>query len=70
MSSIDLGINEVLGVSRIEGPLVFVEGIGNVGYDEVVEIIGSRGRMRYGRVLEVGEDLAVIEGFAGTSGRM
>ena len=38
MSAIDLGVNEVLGVSRIEGPLVFVEGIGSVGYDEVVEI--------------------------------
>jgi V/A-type H+-transporting ATPase subunit B len=68
MSTTDLGVNEVLGVSRIEGPLVFVEGIGSVGYDEVVEIIDARGRMRYGRVLEVGEGLAVIEVFAGTSG--
>jgi V/A-type H+-transporting ATPase subunit B len=68
MSPTDLGVNEVLGVSRIEGPLVFVEGIGSVGYDEVVEIIDSRGRMRYGRVLEVGEGLAVVEVFAGTSG--
>ena len=68
MSATDLGINEVLGVSRIEGPLVFVEGIGSVGYDEVVEIIDSRGRLRLGRVLEVGEELAVIEVFAGTSG--
>ena len=68
MSVTDLGVNEVLGVSRIEGPLIFVEGIGNVGYDEVVEIIDSRGRSRYGRVLEVGEGLAVIEVFAGTSG--
>ena len=68
MSAIDLGVNEVLGVSRIEGPLVFVEGIGSVGYDEVVEIIDARGRMRLGRVLEVGEGLAVVEVFAGTSG--
>jgi len=68
MSTTDLGVNEVLGVSRIEGPLIFVEGIGSVGYDEMVEIIDSRGRMRYGRVLEVGEGLAVVEVFAGTSG--
>ena len=68
MSATDLGVNEVLGVSRIEGPLVFVEGIGSVAYDEVVEIIDARGRTRYGRVLEVGENLAVIEVFAGTSG--
>ena len=54
--------------AEIEGPLVFVEGIGSVGYDEVVEIIDARGRTRYGRVLEVGEGLAVIEVFAGTSG--
>jgi V/A-type H+-transporting ATPase subunit B len=68
MSVIDLGVNEVLGVSRIEGPLVFVEGTGSVGYDEVVEIIDARGRMRHGRVLEVGEGVAVVEVFAGTSG--
>ena len=68
MSATDLGVNEVLGVSRIEGPLVFVEGIGSVGYDEVVEIVDARGRVRLGRVLEVGEDLAVVEVFAGTSG--
>jgi len=65
---INIGMNEVVGVSRIEGPLVFVEGIGNVGYDEVVEILDAKGRLRYGRVLEVGEELAVVEVFAGTSG--
>jgi len=69
MSAIpDLGINEVVGASRIEGPLVIVEGTGKVGYDEVVEIIDSQGRLRYGRVLEVGEGMAVVEVFAGTSG--
>ena len=65
---ISSGVNEVVGVSRIEGPLVFVEGIGSVGYDEVVEILDAKGRLRYGRVLEVGEELAVVEVFAGTSG--
>jgi V/A-type H+-transporting ATPase subunit B len=65
---INIGMNEVVGVSRIEGPLVFVEGIGSVGYDEVVEILDAKGRLRYGRVLEVGEELAVVEVFAGTSG--
>jgi len=68
MSAIGLGINEVVGVSRIEGPLVFVDGIGSVGYDDVVEIINAQGQLRHGRVLEVGEGVAVIEVFAGTSG--
>ena len=59
MSAIqDLGINEVVGVSRIEGPLVIVEGTGKVGYDEVVEIIDSQGQLRYGRVLEVGRTVS------------
>ncbi len=66
--ALDLGVNEVVGVSRIEGPLVFVEGTGSIGYDEVVEIIDARGQMRLGRVLEVGEGVAVVEVFAGTTG--
>jgi V/A-type H+-transporting ATPase subunit B len=66
--SVELGVNEVVGVSRVEGPIVVVERTGRVGYDEVVEIIDSQGKLRQGRVLEVGEDLAVVEVFAGTTG--
>ncbi len=66
--TLDLGVNEVVGVSRIEGPLVVVEGTGSVGYDEVVEIIDPQGLLRLGRVLEVGENVAVVEVFAGTTG--
>jgi len=64
----DQGGHEVLGVSRIEGPIVIVEHTGTVGYDEVVEIIDSEGRSRHGRVLEVGEGMAVVQVFAGTTG--
>lgn len=63
-----LGGQEVIGVARIEGPIVVVQGAGSVGYDEVVEVFDSQGRMRRGRVLEVGEDIAVVEVFAGTTG--
>ncbi len=62
------GGQEVMGVSRITGPIVVVEGVGAVGYDEVVEIIDSTGNIRRGRVLEVGEGMAVVEVFAGTTG--
>ncbi|MFP4394705.1 MAG: V-type ATP synthase subunit B [Anaerolineales bacterium] len=62
------GGKEISGVARIEGPLVVVEGVSGVGYDEVAEIIDSAGRHRRGRVLEVGEDMAVVEVFAGTMG--
>jgi V/A-type H+-transporting ATPase subunit B len=64
----DRGGQEVVGVARIEGPIVVVQGVGNVGYDEVVEIVDPQGRLRQGRVLEVGEDTAVAEVFAGTTG--
>ncbi len=63
-----LGGQEVLGVSRIEGPILIVEGAANVSYDEVVEIRDSLGRIRRGRVLEVGEKMAVIQVFAGSTG--
>jgi V/A-type H+-transporting ATPase subunit B len=62
------GGQEASGVARIEGPIVVVEDVGNVGYDEVVEVIDARRRRRRGRVLEVGEGVAVVEVFAGTTG--
>jgi len=64
----EMGGQEVVGVSRVEGPIVVVEGAGNIGYDEVVEVIDSQGRHRRGRILEVGEKMAVVEVFAGTTG--
>src|SRR5512139_3613587 len=63
-----LGGQEVSGVGRIEGPIVIVQGATNVSYDEVVEIRDSRGQIRRGRILEVGEDMAVIQVFAGSTG--
>jgi len=68
MEIAEYGGQEVAGVARIEGPIVVVAGIGNVGYDEVAEVVDSRGRLRRGRVLEVGEGVAVVEVFAGTTG--
>jgi len=64
----DWGGQEVSGVARIEGPIVVVEGVTGVGYDEVVDVIDPQGHLRRGRVLEVGEGLAVVEVFAGTTG--
>jgi V/A-type H+-transporting ATPase subunit B len=58
----------VIGVARIEGPIVVVRRTAGVRYDEVVEIRDAQGRVRRGRVLEVGRDMAVVEVFAGTTG--
>jgi V/A-type H+-transporting ATPase subunit B len=62
------GGQEVVGVGRIEGPIIVVEGATNVSYDEVVEIRDPRGNVRRGRVLEVGEGMAVVQVFAGSTG--
>ncbi len=62
------GGQEVVGVSRIEGPILVVENAGSIGYDEVVQVIDSTGKMRLGRILEVGEGMAVVEVFSGTTG--
>jgi V/A-type H+/Na+-transporting ATPase subunit B len=62
------GGQEVVGVGRIEGPIMVVEGGANVSYDEVVDIQDSRGQHRRGRVLEVGEGFAVVQVFAGSTG--
>jgi V/A-type H+-transporting ATPase subunit B len=64
----DQGGQEVIGVSRVEGPILVVERAGAIGYDEVVEVIDSQGRVRLGRILEVGENMAVVEVFSGTTG--
>jgi len=63
-----LGGQEVVGVGRIEGPILIVEGATNISYDEVVEIRDSKGHLRRGRVLEVGEGTAVVQVFAGSTG--
>ncbi|MDD5370950.1 MAG: V-type ATP synthase subunit B [Anaerolineaceae bacterium] len=65
---LNLGVHEVVGVSRIEGPIVVVENTGVVGYDDVADIIDAQGVLRHGRVLEVGKGMAVVEVFAGTTG--
>jgi V/A-type H+/Na+-transporting ATPase subunit B len=62
------GGQEVVGVGRIEGPILVVEGAANISYDEVVEIQDSSGHLRRGRVLEVGENMAVIQVFSGSTG--
>jgi V/A-type H+-transporting ATPase subunit B len=47
---------------------MIVEGASNVSYDEVVEIRDGQGKLRRGRVLEVGEKTCVVQIFAGSTG--
>ena len=63
----DYGL-EYVGASRIEGPLVVVERVRDVGFDEMVEILDPGGHPRLGRVLEISEQQAVVQVLEGTSG--
>jgi V/A-type H+-transporting ATPase subunit B len=53
---------------QIKGPLIFVERIANVAYNEIVEIIDPDGAKRLGQVLEVDDKRSMIRVFIGTSG--
>lgn len=55
-------------VSQIRGPLIFVERVSDVAYDEMVEVIDPAGRTRVGRVLEIDNNIAVIQLFLSTEG--
>ncbi len=59
---------QIDGISGVEGPLVMIANPGTVAYDEYVELTDKDGKVRKGRVLEVGENLAVVEVFSGTAG--
>mgnify|MGYP000678173703 CR=1 FL=1 len=59
---------EYNSIQRISGPLLFVEGISNVGFNELVEIRSEGGIIRRGRVLEITKDIAAVEIFEGTTG--
>ena len=55
-------------LSQIKGPLIFVERISGVAYDEIVEIVDPEGDVRLGRVLEVDTRRCMVQVLVGTSG--
>jgi V/A-type H+-transporting ATPase subunit B len=59
---------EYRSVRSIRGPLLSVEGVVEVGWDELVEIRLDSGEVRHGVVLDVDRELAVVQVFEGTAG--
>ena len=55
-------------IKEIVGPLMLVEGVDGVKYDELVEVVQEDGRLRRGKVLEVRDDKAVVQLFENTQG--
>jgi V/A-type H+/Na+-transporting ATPase subunit B len=62
-----LARTQYLGLAEVAGPLVVVDGVDGVAYDEMVEIRTATGSRR-GRVIEVGNGKAVVQVFEGSGG--
>ena len=61
-------IREYRTVDEVVGPLMIVEGVEDVRFNELVEIQLHNGETRHGQVLEVHEDKAMVQLFEGSSG--
>lgn len=59
---------QYVGLSEINGPLVVVDRISDVSYDEIAKIRLNDGSERLARVVEISGDKAVLQVFEGTKG--
>ncbi|MDY2841603.1 MAG: V-type ATP synthase subunit B [Candidatus Borkfalkiaceae bacterium] len=61
-------LKEYKTIKEVVGPIMLVEGVDGAKYDELVEIIQKNGEKRYGKVLEVAGDKAVVQLFESAQG--
>lgn len=61
-------LKEYKTVSEVVGPLMAVEQVEGVKFDELVEVQMQTGEIRHGQVLEVYRDKAMVQIFEGPSG--
>ena len=58
-----------LGLSRINGPLITLEGVKGASYNEMVEFLINNGtEHRLGKIIEINEDKVIAQVFEGTEG--
>ena len=55
-------------ITEVVGPLMLVEGVSGVKYDELVQVKQASGELRTGKVLEVDEDKALVQLFDSSQG--
>ncbi|MDO8339263.1 MAG: hypothetical protein Q7T16_01250, partial [Candidatus Burarchaeum sp.] len=61
-------MKEYQTVTDVSGPLLFVDNVGNIGYNELVEITLPNGERKKGQVLETSKGKAVVQVFGTTAG--
>ena len=59
---------QYIGLKEINGPMVVIDHVPDVSFDEMVELVLDSGETRLGRVVEVEGERAVIQVFEGTTG--
>ena len=59
---------EYTTITQVSGPLIVVEQVREVHFDELVEVETGTGEIRRGRVLEASEGKALVQLFEGTRG--
>ncbi len=55
-------------IREVVGPLMLVEGVEGVKYDELVDVVCDNGEIRHGKVLEINRDKAVVQLFENSQG--
>lgn len=61
-------IKEYKTIKEVVGPLMLVENVEGVKYDELVEITTESGEVRRGKVLEINKDKALVQLFESSHG--
>ena len=61
-------LREYKTITEVVGPLMLVEGVSGVKYDELVRIKQASGEERIGKVLEIDEDKALVQLFDSSQG--
>ncbi|WP_122644911.1 V-type ATP synthase subunit B [Enterococcus mediterraneensis] len=61
-------IKEYKTIGEVVGPLMAVEKVSGVKYEELIEVRMQNGELRKGQVLEIQQDKALVQIFEGTGG--
>ncbi|MDD6825580.1 MAG: V-type ATP synthase subunit B [Oscillospiraceae bacterium] len=59
---------QYIGLNQVSGPLIALENVSGIGYEEVASIRLEDGTERIGRVVEISGDKVILQVFEGTKG--
>jgi V/A-type H+/Na+-transporting ATPase subunit B len=66
--TLSLATKEYRTVAQLKGPLLAVDRVAGVAFNEMVEVVGPDGAVRTGQVLEIDQHRCIVRLFSGTTG--